>query len=429
MAGDDIIRDLMKESIEEAKKSVSEDQGIHPLVGAIIADQDGNILQRAHRGEVSGCHAEYLCIKKAKEKGQDLSNCMIFATLEPCTARGPGKISCSKHIIESGIGKVYIGMLDPNPAICGRGETRLRFNIQVERFPSDLIKALEEFNGDFIGLHKESHLTEESLYVKVRISDLMRDYVARKGIPIKDDLPVNVNMTIEDIVSICESICLKHDIKNVDIYQIVEDARAVAYDKKYAERTYDDDGRGIGDYWEKSVRNIFTGMGADDYHKKKMIVVGIGNGLEGKTLYKNCEQLTVVDIGKKSLEYAEKILPKCQLIVSPAENLDQIQSGSQDIYISLRTYQSSYFDRGSSIREAYRVVRQGGIVIISVANGFLDQGSIIPGLLIPGTQIVDQDLGFKIADQIRSKMSLLNFEEIGMCTNLDEIYVFGRRGR
>lgn len=108
MPEDDIIRYLMKESIEEAKKSVSEDQGIHPMVGAIIADKDGKILQRAHRGEVPGCHAEYLCIKKAKDNGQDLSDCIIFATLEPCTARGPGKKSCSKHILESGLKKVYI---------------------------------------------------------------------------------------------------------------------------------------------------------------------------------------------------------------------------------------------------------------------------------------------------------------------------------
>lgn len=424
-----IIQNLMKESIEEAKKSVSEDQGVHPMVGAIIADKDGNILQRAHRGEKPGCHAEFLCIKKAKDNGQNLSDCMLFATLEPCTARGPGKKSCSKHIIESGLKKVYIGMLDPNPVICGRGETRLRFYINVERFPSYLVKELEAINDDFIALHKDSHLTEESLYVKVQISHIMRDYIVRKGIPIDEDLPVNVDLTIEDIVSICESTCGINGINDLDIYKIVQDARAVAYDKKYAERTYQDDGRGIGDYWEKSVKSILSEMGANDYSNRRLIVVGIGNGIEGKSLYNQCEKIIAVDIGAKSLENAKKILPKCDMINASSENLHGIPSGSQDIYISLRTYQSTYFDRDASLREAYRVVRRGGIVLISVANGFLEQGSIIPGLLIPGTQIVDQNLGFKIANKIRSKMSLLNFEEIGMCTSLDEIYVFGRRGR
>ncbi len=106
-----------------------------------------------------------------------------------------------------------------------------------------------------------------------------------------------------------------------------------------------------------------------------------------------------------------------------------IRSGSQDIYISLRTFQSTYFDRPAALREAYRVVRQGGIVLVSVANGFLEQGSIIPGLVIPGTAVVDRDLGFEIANQIRMRMSLLRFEEIGLRTSLDEIYIYGRRGR
>ena len=67
--------------------------------------------------------------------------------------------------------------------------------------------------------------------------------------------------------------------------------------------------------------------------------------------------------------------------------------------------------------------------MISVANGFLDRGVVIPGLLIPGTRIVDRNLGFRIADQIRGKMSVLRFDEIGVRTTFDEIFVYGRRGR
>lgn len=320
-------------------------------------------------------------------------------------------------------------MLDPNLAICGRGETRLRFYLDVERFPSDLIKELENINEDFIALHKDSHLSEESLYVKVQISQIMRDYIIRDGIPLDYDLPVDVDLTIEDIVSICGSVCYATGIKDIDILKVVQDARATAYDKKYAERTYQDDGRGLGDYWKNSIRSILSEMGVVDYTKNRLVVVGIGNGLEGDELYAQCEKMIAVDIGEKSLENATKILPNCSMVRAPAENLQGIKSGSQDIYISLRTYQSTYYDRELSLREAYRVVRRGGIVVISVANCFLEQGALIPGLLIPGTQIVDRNLGFVIANKKRSKMSLLNFEEIGMCTSLDEIYVFGRRGK
>lgn len=429
MPDDQVITRLMWETINEAKKSKAEDQGVHPKVGAIIADREGNILQRAHRGEEKGCHAEFLCLKKAKEAGQNLENCIFFVTLEPCTARGPDKKACSTHIIESGIKKVYLGMLDPNPAICGRGETRLRFYMVVERFPSYLIKEIENINQDFVELHKNAHLSEESLYVKMQIQHIMRDYLVRQGVPIDGDLPIDVDITGVDITRICETNCFFIGREDIDVDKLVQEARAEAFDKKYADRTYEDDGRGLGDYWKNSVRSILAEMGAPDFPKRKIIVVGIGNGLEGKELYANCENLTAVDIGERSLQRAAKILPRAIRIKAPAEHLSEIPTSSQDIYISLRTYQSSYFDRNAALREAYRVVRQGGIVLISIANGFLEQGSIIPGLLIPGTAVVDRNLGFQIADQVRSRMSLLKFEEIGERTNLDEIYIYGRRGR
>jgi pyrimidine deaminase RibD-like protein/SAM-dependent methyltransferase len=423
------VRGLMQEAISEATKSRVEDQGIHPKVGALIADADGKILQRAHRGEELGSHAEFLCIEKARKAGQDLTACMLFVTLEPCTARGPGKKACCTHVLESGLKRVYIGMLDPNVAICGRGETRLRYCIEVERFPSDLVRQIEAINEEFVNLHRDSHLSEASLYVKMQIQQIMRDYLVRSGIPLDDELPVGVDLNTSDISRICEATCTAGGVEVMGIIDLVEKARAEAFDKKYADRTYDDDGRGLGDHWKHMIRSILADMGAADFPKRRVLVVGIGNGLEGRELYADCTRLTAVDIGERSLERARKILPKATLCRAAAENLGMIRSTSQDIYISLRTFQSTYFDRNAALREAYRVVRQGGIVLISVANGFLEQGSIIPGLLIPGTAVVDRNLGFEIAGQIRTRMSLLRFEEIGLCTSLDEIYIYGRRGR
>jgi len=133
------VRELMLEAISEAEKSAPEDRGTHPRVGAVLADSAGKLLERAHRGESGqGDHAEFLLLTKAKQKGVALKDASIFVTLEPCTARGPGKIPCTERILESGISTVYIGMLDPNPQICGRGETLLRYRITVERFPGDL---------------------------------------------------------------------------------------------------------------------------------------------------------------------------------------------------------------------------------------------------------------------------------------------------
>ena len=141
----------MREAIAEAHKSQVEDSRPHPLVGAIITDDEGNILLRSHRGENgSGGHAEFLIFEKAKSKQVDLNNKTLFVTLEPCTRRGPGKVPCAVRVGNSGIKRVFIGTIDLNPSISGRGELHLiTQGLEVERFPFSLAKQLLTSNKAF----------------------------------------------------------------------------------------------------------------------------------------------------------------------------------------------------------------------------------------------------------------------------------------
>lgn len=208
----------------------------------------------------------------------------------------------------------------------------------------------------------------------------------------------------------------------------MRNARAEAFDKKYAEYTYDNDARGLGDFWQHEIRNILKEFHATDYQQRRVINVGIGNGLEGAGLFDSIRALTIVDIAPRSLEYAQRHLPNATAVCNEAENLSDIRTSSQDIYISLRTYQSSLFDVLPSIREAYRVVRQGGLVVISISNAFIGEGgALIHGHIIPRSTAVDQDRPFDVADLIRRKLTTLRFEEIGVRTGLAEIYIYGRR--
>jgi pyrimidine deaminase RibD-like protein/SAM-dependent methyltransferase len=430
MIGAERLRELMVETINESAQSVSEDHGIHPKVGAVLADENGHILARAHRGEFGGGnHAEYCLLKKVTEAGINLAETVLLVTLEPCTARGPGKIPCSKRIVESGISKVYIGMLDPNPVICGRGETYLRSKLSVERFPGDLIREIDILNTDFIGLYRTDQLPETSLYVSKSISEVVHSFLQRAGFDIdKDELPFGWDITIDDLIQYCRSGQSSEVLQ--DLAELVRKARGEAFDNKYADYKYDDDSRGLGDHWQREFRGIMKGLRALDYSQRRVINVGIGNGLEAPGLFDNVEHLTVVDIALKSLERAQQRLPRANAILAEAEDLRGVRTGSQDVYVSLRTYQSAYFGISPAIREAYRVVRQGGLVIISIANGFIGTGgALIPGLVIPRSNVVDRNRPFEIAELIRRKLTLLRFEEIGLRTGLDEIYVFGRRTR
>lgn len=145
-------------------------------------------------------------------------------------------------------------------------------------------------------------------------------------------------------------------------------------------------------------------------------------------MFNDVKDLTLVDIGCNSLKKAQELIPHAKTIKSGAENLDQIATNSKEVYVSLRTYQSSYFDVDKSIREAYRILEPGGIIILSVANGFIGENyELIPGLVIPKTNIVDKNRPFEIVDKIRRRLNISGFESVGIRTGYAEIYIYGRR--
>lgn len=156
---------LMREAIEEAKKSKSEDHRPHPKVGAILADEAGKILYRSHRGEDnSGGHAEFHILSKAAKDGTSLNQATLFVTLEPCTRRGEKKVPCAIRVAESGIKKIFIGTLDPNFHITGRGEMYLSYQMEVERFPGKLARELQELNRAFFEQYRNNQIPVVSLY-------------------------------------------------------------------------------------------------------------------------------------------------------------------------------------------------------------------------------------------------------------------------
>jgi pyrimidine deaminase RibD-like protein len=142
--------DIMRAAIAEARQSVAEDGRAHPYVGCVVV-RDGKILGKGHRGELgSGEHAEFTVLER-KLASETLAGSILYATLEPCTCRNPPKLPCATHIQRRQIRKVVIGMLDPNQTITGKGVLSLRrAGIEVQLFPFELMRELEELNRHFI---------------------------------------------------------------------------------------------------------------------------------------------------------------------------------------------------------------------------------------------------------------------------------------
>ena len=92
---------------------------VAPMVGAVLVDSKGNVVARAHRGKFSaGDHAEFTVLEKLSGH-LDPTGCTLYVTLEPCTERRPPKQPCAERIAQKGLGRVVIGMPDPNPDIHG----------------------------------------------------------------------------------------------------------------------------------------------------------------------------------------------------------------------------------------------------------------------------------------------------------------------
>jgi len=90
-------------------------------VGAVVV-RDGEIVGTGYHRKFGGDHAE---VEALREAGHLARGAVLYCTLEPCSHFGKTP-PCVDRIIESGIAKVILGSVDPNPLENGRGIRILR---------------------------------------------------------------------------------------------------------------------------------------------------------------------------------------------------------------------------------------------------------------------------------------------------------------
>lgn len=171
-------RKLMEQAVEVMKASVREpraDGSLTPKVGAVLWKPDGTI-QAACRGELrEGDHAEYTLIER-KNFGEDLGDCVLFATLEPCgpQSRNDPKIGCARRITNARIKKVYYGCEDPHPKVAGEGLRYLKHKgVEAIPFDRDLQEVIEQENAEFFDqARRKAEKEEQELALKPLPNDL-----------------------------------------------------------------------------------------------------------------------------------------------------------------------------------------------------------------------------------------------------------------
>jgi diaminohydroxyphosphoribosylaminopyrimidine deaminase/5-amino-6-(5-phosphoribosylamino)uracil reductase len=116
-------QEVMRRAIELAA-GVRSSTSPNPWVGAVLVTRDGSTFEGAT--EPPGArHAEVVALDAARAAGADVTGATMYTTLEPCShhARTP---PCSDTLIASGIGRVVVGIEDPDQHVAGRGIEQLR---------------------------------------------------------------------------------------------------------------------------------------------------------------------------------------------------------------------------------------------------------------------------------------------------------------
>lgn len=105
----------MKRAIELAKKGAGF-VNPNPMVGCVVV-KDDIIISEGYHEYYGGFHAERNALTNTKI---NCDGATLYVTLEPCCHHGKTP-PCTDIIIEKGIKKVVVGILDPNPLVAGKG--------------------------------------------------------------------------------------------------------------------------------------------------------------------------------------------------------------------------------------------------------------------------------------------------------------------
>jgi len=124
--------------------------------------------------------------------------------------------------------------------------------------------------------------------------------------------------------------------------------------------------RGILEAHNKTSRNV------------NILDIGVA-GAELASLYLDKQNLTGIDISIEMIRKAKMLPPQCNFFEQDGEDLE-FQDESFDVVVSCDTF---YYmeDPGRSISESFRILKQGGLIIILSRNQFYQKFEFIRKLL------------------------------------------------
>lgn len=402
----------MKYSIDISKK-VSQSTF---KTGAVLVSKQNELICSAFTGEEQGRSWCDILLEKIKE--QNLSSAWyLYLTVSTLSKTDSFDLIELLKLIH--VREIYIGLPD------FRQENYLNedpiFTLDcVHRYPDNLQREILKQNKRFY-INSRQSIKHSYYYSANRISNFVLEKLKSKGIIVSEE-ELNVN---KKNTALAFLIFNRYKIEYKEATRVVDNVISEAFNNKYSKYDYLNDARSFDLDWQQTFELIYNRASKKPISDVKILNVGVGSGNEAISLFSNCPNVTFVDIAKGGLERIKIQLPLSNIVVSNAENLSLIHDNSYELYISLRTYNSSFFDIDSAVSEAYRVLKRDAIIIISIANGFLcsREKRVIPGLIVPGTDFIDIYRGIDMIKSIHKKFIQTGFKNIQIFPTKTEIYL------
>src|SRR5436305_214034 len=108
----------MRQALGLAKKGYG-NTSPNPMVGAVLV-RGGKLIGKGNHRAAGQPHAEIEALNDALRRGERVKRADLYVTLEPCSSYGRTP-PCTDAIIASGIKRVFVAAIDPNPEHKGEG--------------------------------------------------------------------------------------------------------------------------------------------------------------------------------------------------------------------------------------------------------------------------------------------------------------------
>lgn len=112
--------EYMRRALELARKGEGHTSP-NPMVGCVVV-KDGRIISEGYHEKYGEFHAERNALTRCME---DTAGADLYVTLEPCCHQGKTP-PCTDIIIDKKIARVFVGSMDSNPLVAGKGVQILR---------------------------------------------------------------------------------------------------------------------------------------------------------------------------------------------------------------------------------------------------------------------------------------------------------------